>query len=188
MLLDENAVVGIVEEVKASEASTRPIARTNDAVLVPPIAAVPAGAAYPPSVTKCPSAESESPPSVVDDPASVNAVSSIVTVLINVPSNARRSMNADVAADESAVVLPVFPNRTTMNCNSAHVPLPSHTLPALAAPHAVPNAAEPLPVHAPPSHVSTSVHAFESSHLAPSPFVGLLQLPVKASHVPTSWH
>src|SRR5438034_17562 len=44
------------------------------------------------------------------------------------------------------------------------------------------------PVQVPAWHVSFRVHAFPSSHVVPSDFVGLEQTPVAGLQTPASWH
>src|SRR5262249_53307678 len=44
------------------------------------------------------------------------------------------------------------------------------------------------PVQTPAWQISLRVHAFPSSHVAPSGFVGLEQTPDDGSHTPASWH
>ena len=46
----------------------------------------------------------------------------------------------------------------------------------------------PAPAHMPERHVSGSVPALPSLHVAPSPLFGFEQMPVPVSHVPATWH
>jgi hypothetical protein len=51
-----------------------------------------------------------------------------------------------------------------------------------------PQALRGVPLQVPPVHVSGAVQLFPSLHPVPFARVGLLQLPVDESQVPTPWH